>query len=148
MWVSFIYLGNMREAVRDIRLAAKQKKNIYLIMVNADCVTWEYMTMLRKQTRGKESFHQTHSLAVGFIQRTLLFDLGQLHVNLLANHGHGISSWTGKRVWIKTHTADDGAEWTWTITPSTGVIRNEINVGPFRLSFHPTDALTQCCVQV
>ncbi len=37
-------------------------------------------------------FHYTHSLAIGFIQWTLLFDLGQLHVNLLTDHCHGIPS--------------------------------------------------------
>lgn len=32
----------------------------------------------------------TYSLAVGFIQRTLLLDLCQLHVDLLADHCHGV----------------------------------------------------------
>lgn len=39
-----------------------------------------------------KTFHYTHSLAVGFIEWTLLLDLGKLHVNLLTDHRHGISS--------------------------------------------------------
>lgn len=34
----------------------------------------------------------THSLPIGFIQRTLLLDLGQLHVDLLTNDSHRVSS--------------------------------------------------------
>lgn len=37
-------------------------------------------------------FVHTHSLAIGFIQWTLLFDLGQLHVHLLTDHRHRITS--------------------------------------------------------
>lgn len=39
-----------------------------------------------------KTFHYTHSLAIGFIQWTLLFDLGQLHVDLLTDDSHGVPS--------------------------------------------------------
>ena len=36
----------------------------------------------------------TYGLAVGFIERTLLFNFGQLHVDLLTYYSHGVSSYT------------------------------------------------------
>lgn len=34
----------------------------------------------------------TYSLAISLVEWALLFDLGQLHVDLLADHSHGVST--------------------------------------------------------
>ena len=36
----------------------------------------------------------TYSLAIGFIERTLLFYFSQLHVDLLTYYSHGVSAFT------------------------------------------------------
>lgn len=81
---------------------------LYTTMVNVYCLIWQYheehgygkIMDKRQLSLLIKTFHYTHSLAIGFIQWTLLFDLGQLHVNLLTNHCHGIPSWTS----TSTHT--------------------------------------------
>lgn len=106
------FLGFMRKPWIFFQIAVKKKLKPYynyckclISYKDSTCLIWEYPRKLgygrimdeRQLNSLTETLHYTHSLAIGFIQWTLLLDLGQLHVNLLADHCHGIPSWTSTR---------------------------------------------------
>lgn len=56
-------------------------------------ISWQNHHQLSQAQAGS----YTYSLAISLVEWTLLFDLSQLHIDLLADHSHRVSTCEGQR---------------------------------------------------